>query len=42
MKYWKPAIIPITSEKKMTGEINGSVTCQNRWRPLAPSMSAAS
>ena len=42
MKYWNPAITPITTEKKITGEIIGSVTWRNRCHAPAPSISAAS
>ena len=42
MKYWNAWITPITSEKKITGVIIGSVTRRNFCHALAPSMSAAS
>ena len=42
MKYRKPLITPMTTEKKITGEIIGRVTWRNRWRGPAPSRSAAS
>ena len=42
VKYWKPWITPMTTEKKITGEIIGRVTCRNRCQGPAPSRSAAS
>ena len=42
MKYWKPWIIPMITEKKITGEIIGRVTWRNCCQGLAPSISAAS
>jgi hypothetical protein len=41
-KYWKPSMTPITSVKKITGVIIGSVTCRNRCQALAPSIAMAS
>ena len=42
VKYWKPRITPMTTAKKITGEIIGRVTCRNRCQGPAPSSSAAS
>ena len=41
-KTWNVPMMAMTTLKRMTGDIIGTVICQAFWSQLAPSMSAAS